>query len=64
MPTAYPLLGPAGKEDDSDSDNEDGQSTAAGDRMNRSYKSRSGRKRELSSVFTRNDGPPLKRGKK
>jgi hypothetical protein len=63
MPTAYPLLGPAGKEgSDNDSDTE--ESTATADRANRSLQNRSGRKRQLSSVFTRNEGPPLKRGRK
>ena len=65
MPTAYPLLGPAGKKDDDD--DEKGNSTkgtATADTRVRSLKEVTGRKKKTPSANERSKGPAKKRGKK
>lgn len=68
MPTAYPLLGPAGKDDDDDDDNpksgSSSKGTASADIRIRSDKEKSGRKKRLPSANERSKPPPKKRGKK
>ncbi len=67
MPTAYPLLGPAGKDDDDDntkSGSSSSKGTASADIRIRSDKEKSGRKKRLPSANERSKPPPKKRGKK
>ncbi len=65
LPSAYPVLGPAGEKSDDDENggtkNEKG-TTRDSDKYNRSYKEKSGRKNELTNVFQRKG--KTKRGKK
>jgi DNA-directed RNA polymerase specialized sigma subunit len=64
MPSAYPLLGPAGKhsDDEDESGTNQSNSTSTADRTIRPYKERSGRKKQLQNVFDRQSS--RKRGKK
>lgn len=66
MPTAYPLLGPAGKKDDDDDTNSKNptKGTASADTRIRSLKEISGRKKKTPSANERSKGPAKKRGKK
>lgn len=67
MPTAYPLLGPAGKSDEDEEDDEISESnkkgTSQADTQRRMVKESSGRKKKLPSASERSK-PPKKRGKK
>ena len=64
MPTAYPLLGPAGKSEDDEEGQGQAKGTASADVTIRSNKETSGRKKRLPSANERSNIPPKKRGKK
>lgn len=66
MPTAYPLLGPAGKNDEDDDDDntlDSKKGTSQADTQRRTIKESSGRKKKIPCASDRCK-PPKKRGKK